>query len=223
MARRSLAAVILGMALTASVQAGGWAVITVDTLPDSIDVGKPTAIVFTVRAHGVTPVGGLSPWIEARAGDDAVTVRAQPGSRDGRYTAQLTLPRPADWVLTIHSGYASSRLTLAPIEARSAPTGPTTAAPTPMAAVGRRLFLAKGCVTCHQNSLGSPNESLSIGPALVPQKYQPEFLARILADPAGTLPPPREAMARMPNLELRPEEVASLVAFINAPAVTAGR
>ncbi|MGH9308658.1 MAG: hypothetical protein ACRD1U_04745 [Vicinamibacterales bacterium] len=53
--------------------------------------------------------------------------------------------------------------------------------------------------------------------------YQAEFLARILADPAGTLPPPREAMVRMPNLDLRPGEIASLVAFINGQAVTAAR
>jgi mono/diheme cytochrome c family protein len=223
MMRRVLAAGILAVGLAASVQAGGWAVITVDTVPEAVQAGRPSVIAFTVRAHGVTPVGGLTPWIEARAGERVVTVKAGPDARQGRYAAKMVLPETGDWVLTIHSSYGSSRLTLDPIAAVAALPAATSGPSRATAAEGRRLFLAKGCVTCHQNSLGTPNQSSAIGPTLVAHKYQAEFLARILADPAGTLRPSPDSQVRMPNLELRPAEIASLVAFINGPPATASR
>jgi hypothetical protein len=55
----------------------------------------------------------------------------------------------------------------------------------------------------------------------VPHKYQPEFLARMLADPAANIPPRPESPVRMPNLGLDQQEIASLVAFIDSGVRTA--
>jgi mono/diheme cytochrome c family protein len=206
--------------MSAAVYAGGWAVVTLDTLPDSLVVGKPTALGFVVRQHGMTPVGGLRPVVEAVLGGDRVTAAAEPGDRPGHYLATLTVPRAGDWVITVNSGFGQSRLTLLPTRAVAAAQG---APDLPAAERGRRLFLAKGCVTCHQNTLATANDSTGIGPLLIPQKYQAVFLARILADPSGTLPPRGQVGATMPNLDLQPQEIAALVAFINTGTVTASR
>jgi mono/diheme cytochrome c family protein len=208
--------------MAAAVYAGGWAVVTLDTLPDSLVVGKPTALGFVVRQHGMTPVGGLRPVVEAVLGSDRVTAAAEPGDRPGHYVAKLTVPRAGDWVITVNGGFGQqSPLTLLPTKAVAADAQSTPNLPA--AERGRRLFLAKGCVTCHQNTLATPNDSMGIGPLLVPQKYQADFLARILADPSGTLPPRGQVGATMPNLNLQPQEIAALVAFINTGTVTASR
>ena len=36
--------------------AGGWAVVTVEQLPDYVEAGKPLTLTFMVRQHGVTPL-----------------------------------------------------------------------------------------------------------------------------------------------------------------------
>jgi cytochrome c2 len=114
-------------------------------------------------------------------------------------------------VITINSGFIDSRLTLLPITA----VEPGVGVP-PLSAIelGQQLFVAKGCVTCHPNNLSASNVSLTVGPQLVPQKYQDEHLTRILANPAATLPR-RTEFAVMPDLNLKPEEIAALVAFLN--------
>jgi mono/diheme cytochrome c family protein len=226
--RRSLLGTVIGaMAVAAAtVHAGGWAVITLDNLPDSLVVGKPAALAFVVRQHGMTPLGGLHPVVEAVLGNERVTAPALASQQSGHYTAMLTVPRAGDWVITIQSGFGQSRITLLPTSAvlPSAAGDTQVASKLSAAERGQRLFLAKGCVTCHQNTLGTANQSIGIAPALVPQKYQPDFLARILADPAGTLPPARgQVGTAMPNLNLQPQEIASLVAFINSARVTASR
>jgi cytochrome c551/c552 len=219
--RRTLQALSLMAAVaSATVHAGGWAVITLDTLPDTVEVGRATPLVFMVRQHGKTPLPGLSPSIQATMGARQVAVAARPGGSLGQYAASLILPEPGPWTITIDSGFVESRLRLLPI------TAVQTVAPgdgTPSAERGRRLFVAKGCVTCHQSDIQSGNASLNVGPVLVPQKYQADFLARVLADPAATLPPSQAPVGSMPNLALRPREIASLVAFINTPVAAARR
>jgi mono/diheme cytochrome c family protein len=223
MIRRTLGLVLIVVGMVGGTpSAGGWAVVSVDTLPHVFEAGVPFALTFSVRQHGVQLVGGLSPTVEAVSGSTVLRSTATGTSESGRYQARLELPQAGDWTITIDSGFgANSRLKLLPIAAVRPPANAAAVAPSPE--LGRRLFVAKGCVTCHQNSAGSGNMSIGIGPALIPQKYQAAFLARILADPAGTLPHRDGQPAQMPNLGLRPAEIDSLVAFINAPNVTASR
>jgi hypothetical protein len=205
MFRRSLLILVASLAVV-SVQAGGWAVTTLESLPDAIEVGKPVTLSFMVRQHGVTPAAGLDAWVEAVAGKQRVRANAVAGSQAGRYSATLVLPQAGEWTISVNGW---GKLELAPIVAWEG------RAPAPLSEAerGRRLFTAKGCVTCHNGNMA---------PAIVPYKYHSEFLARVLADPAGTLPPSR-TFGSMPNLELRQPEIASLVAFINGGTFTATR
>ena len=218
MIRTTLPGVVLASLMAVTTHAGGWGVITVRELPDVAEVGKPFSLSFTVMPHGRERAKGLSGTVEAVSGGQRVTAAASETQEPGVYQASVVLPRRGDWVLTIKAGY---QLTLLPIAALD--RGEAARAPVGAAERGTRLFVAKGCVTCHQNSLATSNRSVNVGPALVPNKYQPEFLARMLADPVANIPPRPESPVRMPNLNLAPHEIASLVAFINSTTATARR
>jgi cytochrome c551/c552 len=217
MIRRMLPGVIgLAALMTVTANAGGWGVITVKHLPDFVEVGRPLPLAFTVMPHGKMRAPGLTGTVEAVSGTQRVSVAFSEGKERGLYQASLALPRAGDWVVTINAGY---RLTLLPIKAVEPGAGPANALTT--AERGQRLFVAKGCVTCHQNGLATANMAVNVGPALVPHKYQAEFLARMLADPAANIPPRPESPVRMPDLGLEQQEITSLVAFINAGVRTA--
>src|SRR5207247_4463218 len=62
---------------------GGWAVITVEQLPNYVTAGQPVTLMFTVRQHGVTRLSGLKPSIEARSGDVTTTAAACDGRETG--------------------------------------------------------------------------------------------------------------------------------------------
>jgi mono/diheme cytochrome c family protein len=194
------AAVLLA---AATITAGGWAVTTVDDLPDQIEAGKPVTLTYTVRQHGQHPLAGLRGGVEARLGTLNVRADARAGRKTGQYVATLTLPRAGDWELTIHSGFMNSHVTLLPV--RAVPAGSAALAPLPKADRGERLFVAKGCVTCHGSQLAPP---------LVPNKYQADFLRQILVDPS-TMPRSGKYTIEMPDLGLSQPEIAALVAFIN--------
>jgi len=202
------------LAVTLRLGAGGWAVVTLDTLPESVVASAPLRLSFTVRQHGQTLMDGLQPKVVAVAGKDQIAGTAQPAGQTGRYVATLTFPRPADWVITVDSGFGvNSRLTLLPLPVVAAASHAANA----QTAAGRglRLFVAKGCVTCHQNSLGSGNTSLGFAPALVARKYEDGHLASILLKPEAVLARSPQPVGAMPNLGLQPDEVTALVAFIN--------
>jgi hypothetical protein len=95
--------------------AGGWAVITVDDLPDYAEAAKPVALSFMVRQHGVTPMERLSPSVEATSGRLSARAMALPAGQPGRYVASLDLPSAGDWSITIRSGFGKSDVTLLPL------------------------------------------------------------------------------------------------------------
>ena len=189
---------------------GGWASITVEDLPDYGVARQAMSLTFTVRQHGLEKLRGLEPRVEARAGGEGAattTVLARPGKETGQYTAQLVLPQAGDWTITIHSGFGNSRVTLVPMEVTEAN------APAPAALLagerGRRLFVAKGCVTCHVHRDVKGSGRVAVGPELSTRGLAPEYLQRFLADPSST-----GSSNRMPNLNLKPAEIASLIAFL---------
>jgi hypothetical protein len=93
----------LGLILVTPASAGGWAVITLDTLPGEIAAGQPMEIGFMVRQHGVTPMAGLTPVVHANLSGsrESVTVNAKAEGQTGHYTASLTLPQTGTWEWTI--------------------------------------------------------------------------------------------------------------------------
>ena len=81
--------------------------------------------------------------------------------------------------------------------------------------LGRQLFLAKGCITCHSNSKASGSSkymTIEMGAAdLSKFSASPEALYLRLKDPASV-----KSDTMMPNLELKETEIEALIAFINS-------
>jgi cytochrome c2 len=196
---------------------GGWAAITVEDLPDYGVARQAMNLTFTVRQHGVEKLKNLEPRVEARASGAATAAAvAQPGKEAGQYTARLVLPQAGDWTITIHSGFGNSRVTLLPMQVIE----PTAQPPVALAAAdrGRRLFVAKGCVTCHLHRDVTGSGVVAVGPELTAGgRLTPEYLQRFLADPSTTA-----KSNRMPNLNLKQPEVAALIAFLNGAGRQAG-
>jgi hypothetical protein len=210
MTRAWLSAAVVGFVgvTGAAVAAGGWAVITVEDPPQSVEAGVPAAWRFSVRQHGLKLAAGLTGTISAKSGTRTVTAEASDiTGKPGYYAATLVLPEPGLWTVTIRSW---GELTLLPIVAR--PAGASAALPQP-AERGRHLFVAKGCAACH---------ATGIAPGLPASPRTPQMLARILTDPDGTLTPSRP-FVRMPNLGLKAEEITSLVAFLDSGRTVASR
>lgn len=84
------------------------------------------------------------------------------------------------------------------------------------AALGSSLFLAKGCIVCHQNdkvsTAGKDFVQARVGPNLTNFSIDPEFLRRWLKDPSAVKPG-----TEMPTLGLSDEEINALAAFLTAP------
>lgn len=203
---------LLPLSATLAVAAGGWAVITLDDLPDAIAAGKPITLTFTVRQHGHTPLDNLRPSIDAsQAGGEHIRADAVPAGEKGRYRSTLTLPDTGQWRLTINSGWGTSHVDLEPIAVigagQSSPSYAT-------GERGRRLFVAKGCVTCHLHGAVAGSGVVQVGPELTALRLPADFLAKFLADPT-ILPPAQRSNGGMPTLDLKPAEITALVAFLS--------
>ena len=187
---------------------GGWAAITVEDLPDYGVARQPLTLTFTVRQHGVTKLSDLEPRVEASGAGTNAAAAAVAGKDEGQYVARLVLPQPGEWSITIHSGFGNSRVTLEPMQVIE----PAAQAPTALAAAdrGRRLFVAKGCLTCHVHGDVSGSGVVAVGPELTGRRLAPEYLRRFLADPSMI-----GSANRMPNLNLKQPEIAALIAFLN--------
>lgn len=96
---------LAAFAFVPNVLGGGWAVITLDVIPAQIVAGEPLEIGFVVRQHGVTPMSGLTPVINARLSglNKPVTVMASEAGVPGHYTATLTLPQAGEWEWAIQA------------------------------------------------------------------------------------------------------------------------
>jgi cytochrome c2 len=83
------------------------------------------------------------------------------------------------------------------------------------AELGRQLFLAKGCITCHYNNRAASRSeywTIEMGaPDLSNYSSAPEILSIRLKDPAAA-----RSDTKMPNLGLKETEIEALIAFINS-------
>lgn len=197
---------------TTTISAGGWAVVTVETLHEYVHARQPFTLAYTVRQHGVRLLDGLRGSVEARAGRLTINADARPGTRPGSYVATLTIPEPGRWSLTIQSGFGGhGTLALQPLNVIDGTALPAPLVPSER---GHHLFVAKGCATCHRIA-GKPVDGPGgVGPELVPGKFQANYLASILANPGLLADSPRSPF-RMPNLGLERDEIQALVAFLN--------
>jgi mono/diheme cytochrome c family protein len=206
-------ALLSSLMLTAATTFGGWAVVTVDDLPEYAVAGKAVEIPFSVRQHGVSMLGDVFPSLVATNGETELTARARPTGEKGHYVVSWTPPRPAMWTVRIKSGFGPSETKLLPFRVISGGA----AAPTALAAAerGHQLFFAKGCVTCHVRGADG-TDGLKFAPELTSRRYPVDALAKFLADPANNRLSTMPLNNRMPKLDLQQREIASLVAFINS-------
>lgn len=266
---------VLSLILAAPVLAGGWAVVTLDSLPRELEVDHSAQIGFMVRQHGVTPMAGLSPRIDLWQSPSAehVLITAVPSGAVGHYEAALALPSPGSWEWSIEAFGAPqrmpdlavgepSRTAAGPALAwrllgivafgliagaalalafkrrrwaagmlaalvltgaagivawRAASAAPGRGAGSTLLTEGRALFVAKGCVVCHDHQVfhdlrGEMGlEGFSVGPDLSGRSFSGGYLAAWLENPQAVIP-----STMMPDLGLSPDEIAALTVFINA-------
>lgn len=214
MNRRTLAVALPFLAALPLIAAfvGGWATITVENLPDYLVAQQPTNMTFSIRQHGMELMKGAQPSIEARSGSAAYKAKAVATNRAGYYTAKLEVPNPGDWTVTIKSGHGRSNVTLLPIPAVS--TSGRAVAALPEAARGERLFVAKGCLSCHVHDRIRDSGTIDIGPNLTAARLTSDYIAEFLADPG--VKTNWTSSTRMPDLDLKEKEIAALIAFLNS-------
>jgi cytochrome c2 len=219
MKRLALAGVGSALALStvAAVRLGGWAVVTVENPPDYLIAGKATELTFTIRQHGASPLSDLRPSIQASSRGRRVTGNAWALLQKGGYRGTITVPDTGSWQITIQSGFGSSKATLLPIAAVGT-RQPHVAIAEPER--GRRLFAAKGCVTCHVHGGVDVAGQVQYAPDLTNRRFPADYLAKFLADPSIKTP---TMDMRMSNLGLNQREIAALVAFINSERKVADR
>jgi hypothetical protein len=95
----ALAAALLLLALAAPAAAGGWAVTTLDAVPDRFEAGRAYDIGYTIRQHGVTPVDLASTGIRITSADSGKQLTFD-GRRDGavgHYVARVSFPAAGGW------------------------------------------------------------------------------------------------------------------------------
>ena len=201
---------VFAISTVAAVRMGGWAVVTVENPPDYLIAGKATELTFTIRQHGMTLLSDLRPSIEASSRGRRVTGSAWALLQKGGYRGTITVHDAGSWQITIQSGFGSSKTTLLPIAALDASRGGVAIAEPER---GRRLFAAKGCVTCHVHGGVDIAGQVQQAPDLTNRRFPADYLAKFLADPSIKTP---TMDFRMPNLGLKQTEIASLVAFINS-------
>lgn len=217
-------AVVAAVAIAASgAHMGGWAVITVENVPEFLEAGRPTTLEFTIRQHGQTPMSGLKPSVTMRRpGLSGLLIRqhleAKRTREPGRYSVTLTAAQPGEVRLVIDANFQRTELTLLPITVVAAGQGTT---PLMSSERGRQLFVAKGCVSCHMKGDDARLDGRGsfLGPVLTRRQFPADWLATKLADPSVGRPvfPSRTRIVpfQMPNLGLRQEEIAALVSYLN--------
>ena len=210
-----LGAVVALAAPTLARAFGGWALITVDDLPERLIVQDTTELTFIVRAHGRAPMNQLRPTVVLASGKTASQVAAVRLEGPGRYGVRFIPPAEGDWSITVKSGYGPSDIVLHPIAAvRRFALASATVAPD-LVDRGRKLFVAKGCVMCHVHADAGRPTLVAQAPELSHKRFDSVYLRMYLANPA-IKPPTRTDGLMMPNLGLKDAEIDALVAFVNA-------
>jgi hypothetical protein len=94
--------------LTPAARAGGWANVTLDSLPTDVRAGQSLTIGFMVRQHGMTPVndfGGdvLRPYLLAVHTESKTEIRAdaRQSGEVGHFVVEVTFPRAGAWTFKI--------------------------------------------------------------------------------------------------------------------------
>lgn len=212
---------MLSVAATGLVAMGGWAVVTVQELPDYYVAGRSYTIEFTVRQHGRNLLSDLEPELLVSTSgprlagmlggvnEQRMPARARSA---GTYAATFTAPSTGPLYLTIKSSFGNSNLRLYPAPVIAAGTSPPAVS---AADRGRALFVAKGCNACHTNAdlVDRPdNPQIKSGPELGGHRLARDYVIQKMKNPASET---------MPDLGLSDAEVAALATFLAGERTTA--
>lgn len=209
---------VLAAGLTAM---GGWAVVSVQELPEYFVAGRPYTIEFKIRQHGRNLLSDLEPELIvstsgprlagmlAGANEQRIPAKARAA---GTYAATFTAPSNGPLYLHIKSGFGASNLRLYPVPVIAAGAAAPTTSP---ADRGRALFVAKGCNACHTNAdlVDRPdNQQIKSGPELGGHRLARDYVVQRMKSPVSET---------MPDLGLSDAEVAAIATFLAGERSTA--
>ena len=198
-----LAAGLVGM--------GGWAVVTIQELPEYFVAGRAYTVEFKVRQHGHNLLDNLEPELIVKNGSNEQRIAAK-AKAPGTYAATFTAPASGPMTLTIKSGFMASNLQLYPAPVVAAGSRAPSISPVER---GRALFVAKGCNACHTNAdlVDRPdNQQIKVGPELGGHRLAREYVIQKIKNPASQT---------MPDLKLSDAEVAAIATFLAGERSTA--
>lgn len=217
MRKLSAGLVLMGFLMaSAPAWAGGWSVLTLDAWPGSVPANKPVTIGFTVRQHGHTLLSGLDgSVIFERVGEPALQFPIHAAGATGHYTATFMLPKTGVWQWRIDA-FGEHKMPALTVIATARSASVRSLSPAQQTALGKTLFMAKGCSQCHYhegvedsgkftNAYGAGN-----APNLTRPKFTSEYLHLWLKSPQAV-----KMGTEMPNLNLKPAEIDALVAFLS--------
>ena len=200
-----LAVTILGGSVS---RAGGWATAVLNELPEFAVRNEPVTVTFAIKQHDIRPLKALSIRISASnitTGENRDFVVRE--LRDGLYASELNFPSPGTWDWEIKTGWPgpSAMPRIEVIEPSEVWTQEITSYQK-----GASVFVAKGCITCHNNTRIQLDNaiSLQIGLDLTHYRASPNFLRQWLKDPRSVRP-----TSTMPDQNLNQVDIDALVAF----------
>ena len=111
-----------------AVRAGGWVVISVDSIPTQIHAGEVKEISFMVRQHGKTPIHDVEPLLTATNAETGkqIRVQAQPAPELGRFIAIVDFPSAGVWDWSISAKPFPQTATFAPLTVLAAQSASAT-------------------------------------------------------------------------------------------------
>jgi len=126
------------LAIPGVVSAGGWAVVTLDQLPQGLTAGAAYPLGFMVRQHGRTPFTVEQIKIEAQhqTSGQRLTFTALPDETPGHYRVDLLFPQGGEWAWGVKSGLYPDVQPLPVLQVAEAGSGTPAAAPKPAIPMG---------------------------------------------------------------------------------------
>ncbi len=99
------------------VLAGGWVLITLDSLPEGVRANETVEINFMVRLNGQTPTHNVSPILVATNKDtgEQIRVEAERTRKTGHFIVTVDFPSTGVWEWSISAEPYAQNATLAPI------------------------------------------------------------------------------------------------------------
>src|SRR5687768_6607392 len=105
MARRLMALGAIGaaLALPAGANAGGWATVGLDSMPEALRATEPWPVELTILQHGRTPLEGVKPRVIVTGwgGKLRQAFPARPTGRPGVYRAVVSFRGPGRFGISV--------------------------------------------------------------------------------------------------------------------------